>query len=143
MAFVADSSAGRTVDHERGYELFAEGGGPDGIEYWKITRADGQAIHFSTAWEPAFVEECIRRNPAAHKLAIYLIRCLRGQFSGLGRTGSDFLIVEALRTFQGFHGKPGDSDVVVFFEPADLSKSVPNWWAPILDSWQTAHTGEL
>jgi len=133
MPFAADSSARRTVDDELGYELFFDGGGPDGTQKWRITRADGRSISFATAWEPNFVEEWRQRNPQAHKPAIYLIGPMRGQFPDLGRDGSDALIVDALQAFQGFHGQPDHADVAIFFEPAGLSRGAPNWWAPILD----------
>jgi len=116
MAFAGDPIARRTRDEERGLELFSDGGGPDGMQYYRITNNEGEAISFSTRWEQSFVDRWRERNPSASKPAIYLVRSLRGIFSGLSREETDKIIIEALEAFQGFHGKPGDADVAVFFE---------------------------
>lgn len=133
MAFTADSNAFRTFDNDRKYELFRVRGGPDGIEDWKIIHSDGQAVFFSTVWEPEFIEEWRRQHPTTDNPVIRLVRPLRGMFPDLDREESDAIIVEALQAFKGFHGKPSDSHVAVYFEPLRSPQANQNWWMAIFE----------
>ncbi|WP_156135436.1 hypothetical protein [Novosphingobium malaysiense] len=128
MAFVGSPVSGKTLDVQRGLELFSFGGGPDGIENWQIVASDGHGISFSTAWEQDFVDEWRRRNPDAYKPAIYLVQPIRGCLAGLSQTATDSIIVEALTAFKGFHGKPEGGHVTVVFEPSGLSRNSAGWW---------------
>lgn len=116
MTFIADPVALRTLDPERGIELFTDGGGPDGESRYKLVRSDGAVVRFSTQWDQTRSDEWRRRNPLARQPAVYFVGHIRGAFDDRSRAETDAIISEAMTAFKGIHGRPIDSDVAVFFD---------------------------
>lgn len=116
MTFVADPVALRTVDIDRGIELFTAGNSPEGESRFRLVRSDGAVVHFSTQWDPVRSNEWRTENPTARKPAVHFVGRVRRVFPNQSPAETDAIILEAMTAFKGIHGRPVDSDVAVFFD---------------------------
>ena len=115
MAFLADPAELRTIDIDRGLELFTNGGGSDGNRRFKIVRTDGAEVGFSTSWFSDRERQWRHDHPSAMNPTVHFVDPRRGQFGDQTRQETDEVIREALTAFKDVHGLPANSQVIVKF----------------------------